>query len=198
MVQDQGLLNLCGHIFGGQFDKLLKEALEKGHTYHQNGHKFVEVPGIGGVALLEQMASYKPKACRAMLYQVGFDFEKPPGMRLRLPINTDAIERDKVSQRQDVRLVAYYAGSCAHNDWRLGHGSFHDYVAALAALGPECVGFDVTKVLPVYPREIPGINRKTLCCQTREEFEEKFERIERAMRASAGVPIETGFTPPKT
>jgi hypothetical protein len=61
-------------------------------------------------------------------------------------------------------------------DWG-PHESWRDYVAALAALGPEYVGFDVTQVVSTYPRQIPGINLKTLHCETREEFEEKIRAV---------------------
>ena len=157
---EQSLLKQCERIFEGRFDTLLQENF-KTKVRYEGGKTLVEVPVIGNWCLIEEIAAFKPIACRALVAHLRFEWEKPSWVP-SLPTHVEDIKEMKGSYYQQ-GLVGLYADSRAAIAWE-PHPSFAEYCAGIRALPPANKGVILLRDagVEIAPKPLDGLNPETL------------------------------------
>jgi hypothetical protein len=150
------LSDFCEATFGKYFDTKLQENLVRKRC--REGRDYAELPVLGGWHLIEQIAQYRTIACRALIVQAQFEWEKPDWAP-RLP--TSAEEIDKLQHNTTCRLsvVGHYAESRQGVYWG-PHPGWDAYCAGLCAL-PDAIKFMRHAGLETRPRRIEGLDPQT-------------------------------------
>jgi hypothetical protein len=191
---DVELLKLCDDLLMGRFNKMFQENLRT-KTRERNGQKYVQIPVTDKWVLIEQTAAYESEACRAMLVQMNFEFEKPRGWTIRLPTSAETIEAMKKRPGWRPALVGRYAASRAGIGWK-PHPGWSDWVAGVADIVPgspeEEIALEV--MLNVRPRPLAGLDPSTLCWYSDEALDAEIDAIHAQVKFGTPGPL---WTPPK-
>jgi hypothetical protein len=175
-AMDQGLLDLCGNIIEARFDKLLEQNFKTKVRYH-DGRTYVEIPIVGNWCLVENVANFKPIACRATVAKLEFDWMEPDWAPLPTHVNNIAAAMREPNLRR--QAVAHYADSRWKMDWDPAHASFNDYLAGMAALPSYTNGFCIIRGtgLKIAPRPLAGLDPETLIWDERKMIETYIDMI---------------------